>query len=175
MASEAGNELFPCYCYTHYLTVIPMLKKCPQNPFLSAPYKCRSHHSCADVAGGAINLIADHFSAAPGARQRGDVRAGWEEGEVTAEGLKDVKADGSAWLVPRSFRKSSLPWRSWDHKGDVDFWPCHISIVWICEWDRDCASVSPARLGGMDTAGAPGDTMCRSSGDSSADLRLHTS
>lgn len=54
------------------------------------------------MAEGAINLIADHFSAAPGARQRGDVRAGWEEGEVTAEGLKDVKADGSAWLVPRA-------------------------------------------------------------------------
>lgn len=91
-----------------------MAKNRPQIPFLSAPSKYRSHHSCADLAEGAINLTADYFSAAPGTRQREDVRAGWEEGDVTADGL--------AWLVPGSWRKNSLPaWRSWGQKGDVGF------------------------------------------------------
>lgn len=33
-----------------------------------------------------------------------------------------MTADGFAWLVPRSWRKNSLPaWKSWDQKGDVGF------------------------------------------------------
>lgn len=64
----------------------PMVKNCPQPPFLCTPYKYRSHHSCADMAEGTINLTADYFSAAPGARQRGDVGVGWEQGDVTADG-----------------------------------------------------------------------------------------
>lgn len=34
---------------------------------------------------GAINLITDYFSAAPGTRQRGDARVVWEEVDVTAD------------------------------------------------------------------------------------------
>lgn len=38
------------------------------------------------MAEGAINLIADYlFPAAPGARQRGDVRIAREEADVTAD------------------------------------------------------------------------------------------
>lgn len=52
---------------------------------LSVPCKYRSHHSCADTAEGAINIMANYVSAAPGIRQREDVRAVWEEGDVTAD------------------------------------------------------------------------------------------
>ena len=83
MVSEAGNELFPCNCYTPLRTHSEKLSI--KSFSLSAPYKYRSHHSCADTAEGAINLIADFFSAAPGTTQRGDVRVVWEEVDVRAD------------------------------------------------------------------------------------------
>lgn len=53
---------------------------------LPTPFKYNSQHKCADMAEGAINLIADYlFPAAPGARQRGDVRIAGEEADVTAD------------------------------------------------------------------------------------------
>lgn len=83
MVSKAGNEWFPRNCYTQ---LHPHGEKLSTKSFsLSAPYKYRSHHSCADTAERAINLIADYLSAAPGARQRGDVRVVWEEVDVTAD------------------------------------------------------------------------------------------
>lgn len=83
MVSKAGNELFPCNCYTPLRTRGEKLST--ESFSLSTPYKYRSHHSRADAAEGAINLIADYFSAAPGARQRGDVRVVWEEVDVAAD------------------------------------------------------------------------------------------
>lgn len=79
---------------------------------LPTPFKYNSQHKCADMAEGAINLIADYlFPAAPGARQRGDVRIAGEEADVTA--------DGFAWLVPGSWRKSALlTWRGWGQERD---------------------------------------------------------
>lgn len=68
MVSEAGNELFPCNCYTPLRTHTEKLST--KSFSLSTPYKYKSHHSHADMAEGAINLIADYFSAAPGTRQR---------------------------------------------------------------------------------------------------------
>lgn len=83
MVSEAGNELFPWNCYTPLRAHGEQLFT--KSFSLSTPYKYRNHHSCADTVEGAINLIADYFSAAPGARQRGDVRVVWEEADVTAD------------------------------------------------------------------------------------------
>lgn len=69
-----------------HATVVPIVKNCPETPFLCAPYQHWSHPSCADMAERTINLTADYFSAAPGAGQRGYVGVGWEQGDVTADG-----------------------------------------------------------------------------------------
>lgn len=114
MVFEAGNELFPCNCYTPLRAHGEKLST--KSFSLLPPYKYRSHHSCADTAEGAINLIADYFSAAPRARQRRGCQGSLGRGRCDS----CLTADGFAWLVPKSWRKSALPmWRSWDQKRDV--------------------------------------------------------
>lgn len=97
------------------------------------------------MAEGAINLIADYFSAAPGTRQRRDVRAVWEEVDMTAD-WQLMALPG--WCLRAGGRVLSQHGGFGSGKGcDISGHTMlsHTNISWLCqyEWGKNSASSPP--------------------------------